>query len=274
MKRILSYIIAAGITTLGFSACSLFEIDNFDAPEETITGKIVDIETGEPVLTEQNGRGIRIRLTELSWGENVTYNPDFYAKDDGTYRNTKIFKGRYNVRIDGPFIPLYRTAPDGTVLEDATVETDIKGVTTVDFLVQPFLKVEIVGDPIVSAGKVTANVRVTRATTKEAFRSKIEPMGGWKLDYMNVTDLRLYVGYSSTCNGDNQYSSWSNVIEYGGNSFEEKLGTLVPITSKGTLKPGRKLFIRAAARINYDTPAGSGTRRYNFSEVREINVPE
>jgi|GEM_PF-6968791 hypothetical protein len=67
---------AAGVTTLGFSACSLFEIDNFDAPEETITGKIVDIETGEPVLTEQNVRGIRIRLTELSWGENVTYNPD------------------------------------------------------------------------------------------------------------------------------------------------------------------------------------------------------
>lgn len=274
MKRILSYIIAGGVTILGFSSCSLFEIDNFDAPEETITGKIVDIETGEPVLTEQNGRGIRIRLTELSWGENVTYNPDFYAKDDGTYRNSKIFKGHYNIRIDGPFIPLYRTAPDGTVLEDGTVETDIKGVTTVDFLVQPFLKVEIVGDPIVSAGKVTANVRVTRATTKEAFRSKIEPMGGWKLDYMNVTDLRLYVGYSSTCNGDNQYSSWSNVIEYGGNSFEEKLGTLVPITSKGTLKPGRKLFIRAAARINYDTPAGSGTRRYNFSAVREINVPE
>jgi hypothetical protein len=30
--------------------------------------------------------------------------------------------------------------------------------------------------------------------------------------------------------------------------------------------------IRAAARINYATPVG-GERRYNFSEVREVNVP-
>lgn len=27
---------------------------------------------------------------------------------DGTFQNTKLFKGEYNVRIDGPFIPLVR----------------------------------------------------------------------------------------------------------------------------------------------------------------------
>lgn len=255
-------------------SCSLFELDNYDGPEETIQGKIVDVETGEPVLTEQNANGIRVRLTELSWGDNVTPNPDFYAMDNGNYRNTKIFKGHYNVTVDGPFIPIYREDADGNVLEDGTVETDIRGVTTVNFMVQPFLKVEIVGEPVVSGGKVTAQVRVTRATSEAEFRSKIEPMGSYKDSFLNVTDVRLFVGYSSTVNSANQYSSWSNYIEYGGDSFDEYLGKPVTISSKGTLKAGRKLFIRAAARINFDTPVGSGVRRYNFSEVREINVPE
>ena len=31
--------------------------------------------------------------------------------------------------------------------------------------------------------------------------------------------------------------------------------------------------IRVAARINYDTPAGSGTRRWNYSEPIEVNIP-
>jgi len=271
MKKILKYIMAVCAVALGLSSCSFFKLDNMDAPEETIQGKIIDIETGEPVLTEQNGNGIRIRLTELSYGDNVEHNPDFYAMPDGTYRNTKIFKGHYNIRIDGPFIPILRKTADNEVIEDGTIETDIRGVTTANFLVQPFLKVEIVGEPVVSGGVVTAQVRVTRAVSKEEFMSKIQPMGSWKDEFANVTDVRLYVSYSSTVDSSNQYSSWSNVIDYGGNSFDKNFGELVTISSRGTLKAGRKLFIRAAARINYST---EGVRRYNFSEVREINVPE
>lgn len=267
------YGLAALTIMMSVASCSLFQIDNYGAPEETIQGKIVDVETGDPVLTEQNGNGIRVRLTELSWGENVSPNPDFYARPDGTYRNTKIFKGRYNVTVDGPFIPIYRQDTNGNVLEDGTVETEIKGTTIVDFMVQPFLKVEIVGEPVISGGVVTADVVVTRAVTPKEFRSKIEPMGGYNDDFQNVTDIWLLVGYSSTVSTSNQYSSWSNQIKYGGDEFEEYLGKPVSISSQGTLKSGRKLFIRAAARINYATPVGSGTRRYNFSEVREINVP-
>jgi len=274
MKKIFINILTISAIALGLSSCSLFQIDNLDAPEETIRGTVTDIATGEPVLTEQNSNGIRVRLTELSYGENVTHNPDFYCKDNGSYQNTKIFKGNYNIRIDGPFIPLVRETADGELIEDASVTCDIKDVTEVNFQVQPFLKVEIVGEPVVSGGQVTAQVRVTRAVSVDEFRSKVEPMGAYSEDFTNVTDVRLYVSYSSTVNSSNQYSAWSNVIEYGGSSFEDNLGKTITISSRGTLKPNRKYFIRAAARINYDTPVGSGTRRYNFSEVKEINVPE
>lgn len=86
----------------------MFEIDNYEEPAETIWGEVVDEATGKRVLTDQGSEGIRVRLTELSWGDNVQHNPDFYCMMDGTFQNTKLFKGEYNVRIDGPFIPLVR----------------------------------------------------------------------------------------------------------------------------------------------------------------------
>ncbi|MBQ6081834.1 MAG: DUF3823 domain-containing protein [Bacteroidales bacterium] len=268
MKRLFIYIFAAVL----MASCSVFEIDNYEQPEETICGNIVDAYTGELIQTEQNGRGIRVRLTELSYGPNVTHNPDFYARDNGTYQNTKLFKGFYNVRIDGPFVPIVRETPEGDTIFNGTVDCRIEGITQVHFRVQPFLRVEIVGDPEVSGGKITAQVRVTRGTSEQEFREAIEPMGNYKPEYLNVTDVRLYVGYSATCNGDNKYEAWSNVLEYEGSAFEPYLGQILTISSRGTVKPNRKVFIRAAARINYATPVG-GERRYNFSEVREVNIP-
>ena len=268
MKRLFIYIFSAVLT----ASCSVFEIDNYESPQETIRGNIVDAYTGEKIQTEQNGRGIRVRLTELSYGDNVTHNPDFYARDDGSYQNTKVFKGFYNVRIDGPFVPIVRETPDGDTLFNGSVDCNIEGITEVHFRVQPFLRVEIVGDPVVSGGKITAQVRVTRGVPERDFREAVEPMGDYQDSYLNVTDVRLYVGYSATCNGDNKYEAWSNVLEFDGSAFEPYLGQVLTISSRGTLKPNRKVFIRAAARINYATPVG-GERRYNFSEVREVNVP-
>jgi hypothetical protein len=273
MKKTIIYSLAFAAIAFAFSSCSLFELDNYDEPSETIKGTITDVATGDPVYTDQGSEGIRIRLTELSYGDNVEHNPDFYCKMDGTYQNTKIFKGTYNVRIDGPFIPLVRETSDGVVISDETVTTDIEGTTVVNFQVQPFLKVEIVGIPQISDGKITAKVRVTRAVSVEDFRSKIEPMGDYDETYTNVTDIQLFVSYSSTVGYSTRDERWSNMIEYSGSSFESLLGQEVEITSAGTIPSNRKVFIRAAARINYATPIESGTRRWNYSAPMEVNVP-
>ncbi|MZS62559.1 hypothetical protein GT765_12130, partial [Bifidobacterium pseudocatenulatum] len=50
-------------------------------------------------------------------------------------------------------------------------------------------------------------------------------------------------------------------------------GKEVTIQSNGNVPSGRKVFVRAAARINYDTPVGSGTRRWNYSEPMEVLIP-
>ena len=258
---------------LMFSSCSMFELDNYDAPAETLQGQVVDIATGEPVLTDQGSEGIRVRLTEISWGDNVTPNPDFFCMPDGTFQNTKLFKGKYNIRIDGPFIPLLREDDRGVPLADETQTMDISGVTKVKFEVQPFLKLEWVGKPTVSNGKITAQVRVTRGVSEADFQSKIEPMCSYSNTFLNVTDIQLFVSYSSSVGYRARDERWSSKIDYTGSAFKPLLGTTVTIQSIGTIPAGRTVFIRAAARINYDTPKGSGTRRWNYNEETEVMIP-
>jgi hypothetical protein len=270
MKKILFYTLL--YILLSFTSCDLFKLDNYEAPAETLQGEVVDVATGERVLTDQAGEGIRIRLTELSWTgiETPRPNPDFYCKPDGSFRHTKLFKGTYNIRIDGPFIPLYRENTDGVLLADETKTMEISGVTKVKFEVQPFLKVEWVGEPTVSNGKITTQVKVTRAVPDADFRAKIEPMGGWQDDFLHVTDLQLFVSGSSSVGYRTRDTRWSSELTYTGNAFNALLGQTVTCTSNGEIPSGRTVYVRAAARINYATETH---RRYNYTAPLEVMIP-
>ncbi|MDR3366105.1 MAG: DUF3823 domain-containing protein [Prevotellaceae bacterium] len=269
MKKILFYTLLC--LTLSFSSCELFELDNYEAPAETLQGEVVDVATGERVLTDQGSEGIRIRLTELSWTgiETPTHNPDFYCKPDGAFQHTKLFKGKYNIRIDGPFIPLVREDSNGVPLADETQTTEISGVTQVKFEVQPFLKVEWVSEPTVSNGKITARVKVTRAVSEADFQAKIEPLGGYADNFLNVTDVQLFVSGSSSVGYRARDTRWSSELKYTGSAFSSQLGKPVTIQSN-VIPSGRKVFVRAAARINYATEA---IKRYNYTEPLEVMIP-
>jgi hypothetical protein len=270
MKKILFYTLLC--VPLSFGSCDLFTLDNYDEPAETLQGEVVDVATGERVLTDQGSEGIRVRLTELSWTgiETPTPNPDFFCKPDGTFQNTKLFKGTYHIRIDGPFIPLLREDGNGIPIADETQVVDISGVTKVKFEVQPFLKVEWVGEPTVSNGRITARVKVTRAVSEADFRAKIEPMGSWDSKFLNVTDIQLFVSGSSSVGYRARDERWTNQLEYTGSAFNASLGQTITIQSKGTIPAGRTVFIRAAARMDYETES---QRRYNYTESLEVMVP-
>ncbi|HEX3933296.1 MAG TPA: DUF3823 domain-containing protein, partial [Puia sp.] len=87
----------------GFASC--VKSDNYAAPGAAIKGTIYDSTTGQPLQADNNE--IRIELTELSWTKTApVVDPYFYTNDSGFYQNTKVFKGNYNVNINGPFVPL------------------------------------------------------------------------------------------------------------------------------------------------------------------------
>lgn len=273
MKKISFYI--ALLCAFTCSSCDVFELDNYDAPAETIEGEVVDAETGDSILTDQGSEGIRVRMTQLDYSDNADHNPDFYCMSNGTFRNTKVFKGKYNVRVDGPFVPIVRENASGVPIADDSQTLEIKGTKHVHFAVRPFLRVEFVGYPTVANNQITAKVKVTRGISRDDFKKLIEPMGNFSDDYANVTDIQLFVSYSSSVGYRARDERWSNKIEYSGTTFDDLLGKSVTIkSSKGqTIPSGRHVWVRAAARINYDTPVGSGTRRWNYSEPMEVIIP-
>ena len=267
MKRIF-YSLLFLLAVVSFNSC---KIDNYAEPQETLKGRVVDAVTGELVLTDQGSEGTRIRLRELSWKETkVPDNFDFNCMKEGIFQNTKVFTGHYNVRIDGAFIPLVRTTSAGDTIVDESKYVDINGITEVEFKVQPFLKLEWIGTPTVSNGKVTAVVKVTRAVSPADFKAKIEPMGGYNDNFLNVTDLRLFVSqvpFVGLREWDNRYTTQ---INYSGNAFDALLGTNITITTTGVIPAGRTVFIRAAARINYAT---ENVKRHNYNEAKRIDMP-
>ena len=263
--------IAAGMFSM--NSCAFFELDNYDAPEETLKGRVVDMD-GNPVLTDQGSEGIRVRLMDLEWeemGGQVTPQ-DFYCKMDGTFQNTKLFPGSYNVTVDGPFVPLVMDDANGVPIKDRSQTIEINGVTEIEFQVQPFLKVEFVDYPSVADGIITAKVKVTRAISRQDLADEIGQTGDWEESYANVTDIQLFVSYSSTVGYRVRDEYWSNQINYEGSGFDIDEGEPIEITSniEHPIPSGRHLFIRAAARINYET---ANERRYNYSDVMEVIIP-
>jgi len=276
MKKYFISLVSVFIIVVLFTSCELFKMDNYDEPTETLRGDIVDVATGERIQTDQTGNGIRIRLRELSWKQSeVPGNFDILCMKEGNYQNTKLFKGYYNVRADGPFIPLVRLNQRGDTIADESKNIDIKGgVTELNFEVQPFLKVEWVGNPVINKDStITVGIRVTRAVSPEVFRAKIEPMGAYNNNFLEVSDIRLFVNqvaYVGLSQYDSRYSLVSTAYDYAGNSFEPLLGQTITLKTIGKIPPGRTLFIRAAARIRYTTEAVS---RYNYNEAKRVDIP-
>lgn len=267
MKRLIySLIFLVGV--FEFSACA--KIDNYAEPSETLKGKVVDVATGELVLTDQGSEGTRVRMREVSWTAASPENLDFFCMKEGIFQNTKVFKGSYNVRVDGAFIPIVRRNIAGDTLVNESQTVEISGVKELEFKVQPFLKLEWVGQPTVKDGKITAVVKISRGVSPQEFRSKIEPMGNYSDDFLNITDVRLfvsqvpYVGYREW---DNRYTT---IVNYTGNSFEPLLDQPVSITTQGTITSGRTVFIRAAARINYAT---ENIKRHNYNAALKVDIP-
>lgn len=254
MKKIIFFTMISMIIAF-ISSCKP-ELDNYAAPAETLTGKIIDLSTGLPIQLESGGSGSQIRLEEFSWGPNVT--PwDFNAKMDGTFNNTKIFAGSYWVYpFGGPYVPIYYVSTTAPIDKRDTVE--IKGTVVKDFEVEPFLKVQWVGTPVLNADStVTIQCRFDRGTTNAAFQ-------------FNVADVFFFVNNTPFVGNNSFDSNMSTQVTYSGTAGNLLLGTTVTITSKATKKfkgGPRTYYLRVGART-----ADNINKRYNYTDVKEFSI--
>lgn len=233
-------------TILSITSCTY---DNYDLPSETFKGAFVDKKTGEPFQSALGNSGIRIRLMEYSWSDNPQPY-DFNVKMDGTFQNTKLFKGEYGITPEGAFVPM----PEEII--------KISGVVEKKYEVEPLLRIEWIGEPVVNPnGTVTVKVKIERGTDNPDYQQNLQE--GW-----------LFV--SETCYvGDFSYSPmFSTKIKASELSLGKELtfttGYPNGISGSPVALPNysRKYFLRFAAKTTKDF---SGVKRYNYSTIKEIS---
>ena len=233
MKRIL--VILSICLAFVLTSCNP-EIDNYKAPSETLTGRVIDAVTGQPILTEQPN-GFQIRYKEIGYR---TDSPDqfFWGKADGTFNHSKLFANTYEVTpVNGPFV------------QPETKTVEIKGITTMEFIVTPYLNVT---EPTVSlSGDIlTVTFKITRPST---ISSKLN-------NSFVAIDWNPNVG--NAVNKARQNTSYTNVAD---DDILDKVQTVTIDLSARGINKGYKYYVRIGACTS------SNTSRYNYSTRLEFD---
>ena len=223
MKKIKFYFATIIILVIAGSC----EIDNYDGPNAAFYGTIIDNVTQGPI--EQD----IINGAQIEYIEQGFANPKsqyLIIKTDGTFRNNQMFAGTYSIRpVKTNFVPV------------GSQEIEINGETKLDFLVQPYIRVNDV--TIQKSGtKIVATFKIQQTVTDDVIKIGLyahpEPSVG---EPMNTVKTEQDI----------------NAV-----TDENTVYTLeIDLTSSSSvLKPGKQYFFRVGALIdapesmfNYDT---------------------
>lgn len=228
-----------------FFAASCIQIDNFDAPSAQIHGRLIDKTTGKNLLVD-NGE-THIRIWEKSYSNNP--NPQNLAvKMDGTYKNTRLFEGTYNmIPYDGAFWPA-----------DTTYNVPIKKRDSeVNFEVVPYLHLvdfeyELDGTYLTVSCKLEAP-RVEDMPDVLEVRPFVN-----NNHFVGATNLMGYYyveKYTAVIN-----KPWLAIGDEDGIGYETYTFTL-------PLKAGYHYWVRMGAQVR------NTFRNWNYTEVIEVDVP-
>jgi len=265
MKKILCLFL--GLIVLSMSSC--FKLDNWDEPDCTIYGTVIDSYTNQPLLSSQNDW--QFRTWERSWTGHpggATTNQDLRIKQDGTYQNTKYFAGTYDILpYNGPFWPM-----------DTVKNVKINGKTELNFTVTPYLQIK---DFSCEFGTNSADGYPT-LIFKCKVRAPVTSKDGRNL--ARPLYLRCFLSFSVFCGngsdswiGTNVYpeslvrkefsndgnSDWANLFAAGPGDNTTEEYTFGPIR----VKSGYTYHVRMGASVR-DTH-----QKYSYSEIKKIVVP-
>jgi len=236
MKKLIGRVLL-GISILASAACT--KIDNYELPDASFEGNLVSTEGGN-LLTSQGST--QIRLEQISWS--ATPSPqEIPSKFDGTFKDTKLFKGTYKViPKGGAFWPIYDTA-----------RVEIGKGTKHDFVVTPYLLIK----------NFTATLTGTTLTLKYDIEAPIGAGLPTILETQPFINTTKLVGTGASIRDFSDVYKVSINKEWSDMTSADKSITIeVP-----DMLPGRRFFVRAGVRLN------DSFKSYNFSDIIEINVP-
>lgn len=244
MKKI-TYIVL-GMALLGLSSC--YKTDNWDAPDTQISGQVIDSYTGKPLLSSQNDW--QIRIWERTWTASTPVNQTIPIKQDGTYNNSKLFAGTYDMLpYGGPFWP--------TDTVKNVIFGGSAGKGSQDFTVTPYLQLTDFATSL-QGTNLTLTVRLKAPK---------------RVGLPNIVEIKPYLSLT-TFVGESNYI---NIPEYNNTKIQinkswltevgdvesSKLYTIGPLL----VKSGYTYHVRVGANVN------DANRKYNYSEIKEVVVP-
>lgn len=280
MKKIL-YLF--GITLWGLSSCT--SIDNWDEPDCTFYGTVIDSYTGEPLLASQNDW--QIRIWERSWtGQEggATDKQDLRIKQDGTYQNTKLFAGTYDMLpYDGPFWPV-----------DTVKNVKLSSSTRQDFTVTPYLQIIDFKTEVGTWDFGTQEVPNIQPSLTMYFRIKAPRRDGLP----NIRDIQGFISRTIFCG--NGTDSRIDIAEYRDHvddnpatAFDER-GTKGRIATNRSWADACKWLdpawvdsdtspririgpLPVKSEYTYHVRAGAstnvGSNRFNYSPITVVTIP-
>lgn len=217
--------------TLYLSSC---DKDNYDAPDASLSGSIIDESTGELVESDIIN-GTIIELIEHGY---ETPNPyQLIVKVDGTYMNSMLFSNTYSIPpINvGNFVP----QPD-------TVVVDIQGSFIYDFHVQPYIRVK--------EASITNNGMVVTA------RFKLEQTVS-----NNVKRIGLY-GHREPSVGEPMRTSQTEVDLNRQVSSNEEFVLTLDVSLDSDYEVGKSYHFRIGALIN------APQAKFNYSKAERLTL--
>lgn len=192
------------------------ELDNYDGPNATISGRIIDRETGE-LIQQDVINGTQIEYQELGY-ENPAYQYMIF-KADGTYTNNLMFAGDYTMQVKR-----------GNCIETELAEITVKGNTVYDFEVTPYLRIknlhiEREGDNLVAYFNVqqtTDNIVTNMGLYGHLNPQAGQPMNDAKVEWTPYMKLDESIVYTLTLN----IPANSHVLK-AGNEYYFRVGAVV-----------------------------------------------
>ena len=244
MKNILYLLLAA--TLLSFVSCQ--EIDNWDEPGARLYGNVIDEYTGQNLLMDNNDW--QIRIIDRSWESNnpgtVAQFQSLAVKSDGSYNNSRLFSGVYDMLpYDGPFWPV-------DTVRDVILEKE----TQQDFTVKPYLQLS----------KFTATLNGTNLTLSCNVKAPVIT------GLPNLYEVKGFLSLTTFCGNSNYINigEYNNLRKQINKTWSAEVGTgdnkdytLGPFP----VKSGYTYYVRIGANVN------ALSRRYNYTEIVKVEVP-
>lgn len=239
MKKIIYSLLTSAFV---FTMSSCMGIDNFDEPKAHLSGRIIDVTTGENILADQAECRIRI------WEKSYSLNPspqDIPLKQDGTFNNSKLFHGTYDL------------VPEGAWWPSDTIRLGIGKNAVNNFEVTPYLKL------------INFNTELNGTTLTMSCRLDAPIKEGLP----QINEIRPFLSLNQFCGGANHIDHYFNskdrisIMKVWGNLDKETDGKSKTYTISVIVKPGYTYFVRMGARVK-DT-----FEKYNYTEIVKIEVP-